>query len=69
MSVTPLGDLLAAHVDAGIELRFVPSLWPLHDLAVSEAWEFGIVRIPPRPSSLGPPLLTGGSLVTAGLVQ
>ena len=45
MSVTPLGDLLAAHVDAGIELRFVPSLWPLHDLAVSEAWEFGIVRM------------------------
>ena len=27
--VEPVGDLLAAHVTAGIELRLVPSLWPL----------------------------------------
>jgi len=52
VSVTPLGDLLAAHVDGGIELRLAPSLWPLHDLAVSGAWEFSIVRMAnaqPRP--------------------
>lgn len=40
-----VGDLLDAHVVAGIELRVVPSLWPLHDLAVSDAWDFSIVRM------------------------
>jgi hypothetical protein len=28
-----------------IELRLVPSLWPLHDLAVSDRWDFSIVRM------------------------
>ena len=32
VGVEPVGDLLAAHAGAGIELRIVPSLWPLHDL-------------------------------------
>jgi len=45
LAVAPVGDLLAAHADAGIELRLVPSLWPLHDLAVSERWDFSIVRM------------------------
>jgi len=45
IDVIPLDDLLQLHVDAGIELRAVPSLWPLHDLAVSERWDFSIVRI------------------------
>ena len=45
LRVRPLGDLLAAHVEAGIELRLVPSLWPLHDLAVSDRWDFSIVRM------------------------
>ena len=49
-SVTPLDvvaipDLLGAHAAAGIELRFTPRLWPAHDLAVSEDWDFGIVRM------------------------
>ena len=45
LRVRPLGDLLAAHVGAGIELRAVPSLWPLHDLAVSDRWDFSVVRM------------------------
>jgi len=54
VAVEPVGDLLAAHGVAGIELRIVPSLWPLHDLAVSERWHFSIVRMrnaQPRPIS------------------
>ena len=34
-----------AHVEAGIELRLVPSLWPLHGLAVSDRWGYSIVRM------------------------
>ena len=45
MRVVAVGDLLDAHVAAGIELRAVPSLWPLHDLAVSDRWDFSIVRM------------------------
>jgi hypothetical protein len=44
-SVSPVGDLLDAHARAGIELRAVPSLWPLHDLAVSGEFDFSIVRM------------------------
>lgn len=45
VSVTPIGDLLEAHVDAGIELRIVPSLWPLHDVARTGAFDFSLVRM------------------------
>jgi hypothetical protein len=45
LDVTAMPDLLGAHAKAGIELRFAPSLWPAHDLAVSDAWDFGIVRM------------------------
>jgi hypothetical protein len=45
LSVAPVGDLLVAHTEAGIELRIVPSLWPLHDLAVSDRWGFSVVRM------------------------
>lgn len=46
IGVDPVGDLLDRHVEAGIELRFAPSLWPLHDLAISgDAWHFSIVRM------------------------
>ena len=38
-------DLLGAHAAAGIELRFAPTLWPAHDLAVSDDWDFSIVRM------------------------
>lgn len=45
IDVAPVGDLLALHAEAGIELRLVPDLWPIHDLAVSECWGFSIVRM------------------------
>lgn len=45
IDVEAVGDLLELHVRAGIELRAVPSLWPLHDLAVSDRWDFSIVRM------------------------
>ncbi len=45
ISVAPVGDLLAAHVDAGIELRIVPSLWPLYDIARGGEFDFSLVRM------------------------
>lgn len=45
VDVLPLTDLLGLHAVAGIELRVVPSLWRVHDLAVSNRWEFSIVRM------------------------
>ena len=45
IDVEPVGDLLARHAAAGIELRLVPDLWPLHDLAISDRWDHSIVRM------------------------
>jgi hypothetical protein len=45
VAVNPVGDLLEAHAQAGIELRIVPSLWPLHDLALERQFDFSIVRM------------------------
>jgi Family of unknown function (DUF6886) len=44
-SVTPMNDLVTAHVDAGIELRIVPSLWPLHDEVLDAGFDFSMVRM------------------------
>jgi hypothetical protein len=44
VSVTPVGDLLARHVEAGIELRIVRKLWPLIDAIVTSGLEFSIIR-------------------------
>lgn len=48
-AVEPIGDLVVAHRSAGIELRVVPSLWPLRDLAVEPrtvpSWDFSVVRM------------------------
>ena len=44
-TVEPVGDLLALHEQAGIELRVVESLWPLRELAISDGWDFSIVRM------------------------
>jgi hypothetical protein len=41
----PMSDVLATHAAAAIELRVVPSLWPLHDLAVRGRFDFSIVRM------------------------
>lgn len=53
LSVTPVGDLLAKHAEAGIELRIVRSLWPLIDAIATSGLEFSIIRkanAQPRPS-------------------
>jgi hypothetical protein len=44
LSVEPVGDLLALHADAGIELRVLPSLWPLIDAIIASGLEFSITR-------------------------
>lgn len=44
-AVRPLGDLLAAHADAGIELRLVPNLWPLAELVRDSGLEFSMIRM------------------------
>ena len=44
LSVTPVGDLLQRHVEAGIELRIVKSLWPLIDAIVASGLEFSDIR-------------------------
>ena len=53
MDVQPVGDLVQRHADASIELRLVPNLWPIRDLAVSDRWDYSIVRIS---SGQAPPL-------------
>jgi len=45
VSIEPVGDLLGAHGSAEIELRLVPSLWPLRELAVTGPWDFSLVRM------------------------
>jgi hypothetical protein len=45
LEVVPFGDLLDRHAAAEIDLRIVPDLWPLHDLAISKRWDFSIVRV------------------------
>jgi hypothetical protein len=45
VSVEPVGDLLARHAEAGIELRITPSLWPLHDAIPSTGLRFSMVRM------------------------
>lgn len=45
VAVRPLGDLLAAHADAGIELRLVPTLWPLAELVQHCGLEFSLIRM------------------------
>src|SRR5262249_1754091 len=51
-------DLLAALLECGVELRFVPNLWPLRDAVVSSTLRFSLIRMRnalPRPSPI--PLL------------
>lgn len=52
IDVERMADLIGCHAIAGIELRAVPNLWPLRDLAAAGPWDFGIVRFQnalPRP--------------------
>ena len=57
LSVEPLGDLLALHAAANIELRIVPNLWPIIDAIVASGLEFSIIRKAnalPRDAALKP---------------
>jgi len=44
LAITPVGDLLARHAEAGIELLIVMNLWPLIDAIVGSGLEFSIIR-------------------------
>ncbi len=50
LSVTPVGDLLARHAEAGIELRIVRTLWPLVDAITTSGLEYSIIRARRTPS-------------------
>lgn len=53
----PVGDLLALHEDAGIELRVLPNLWGFVDAASAGSLGFSGIRLRnarPRPSELQP---------------
>ena len=45
VDVEPLNDLLGMHADAMIDLRVVPDLWPIYDLAMSDQWDYSMVRM------------------------
>src|SRR5947209_4663378 len=45
LSVEPVGDLLERHIEAGIELRITPSLWPLHEAIQGSGLCFSSVRL------------------------
>ena len=42
--IKPVGDPLARHAEAEIELRIVPHLWPLIDAILASGLEFSIIR-------------------------
>ena len=44
LSVELIGDLLALHAKADIELRIVPNLWPVIDAIIASGLEFSISR-------------------------
>lgn len=43
--VEPVGDLLARHVAAGIELRITPALWPLRRALLPASLHFSMIRM------------------------
>jgi len=45
LEVRLLGDLVALHEDAGIELRVLPNLWPLWNEVVASTLEFSGMRL------------------------
>ena len=55
LDVAPVGDLLARHAAAGIELRLVANLWPLWDQVVASTLQFSGSRLRnarPRPEGV-----------------
>jgi hypothetical protein len=50
--VQVIEDVLAALLSCGVELRFLPDLWPLRDAVVSSTLRFSVIRMrnaAPRP--------------------
>jgi hypothetical protein len=45
VKVEPVGDLLTRLVDAGVELRLTPNLWPLHDALPESTLHFSMIRM------------------------
>ena len=45
LSVVCIDDLLKALTDFGVELRVMPSLWPLYDAVVNSTLAFSIIRM------------------------
>lgn len=45
LSVVCIDDLLKALIDFGVELRIMPSLWPLYDAVVNSTLAFSIIRM------------------------
>ncbi|KEO82794.1 DUF6886 family protein [Tumebacillus flagellatus] len=45
VKVEPVGDLLTRLVEAGVELRITPTLWPLHDALVQSSLHFSMIRM------------------------
>lgn len=43
--VEAIDDLLAALVSRGVEIRILPSLWPLHDAVVESTLSYSIIRM------------------------
>jgi hypothetical protein len=69
--VQAVGDVLAALLGRGVELRFVPDLWSLRDTVVSSTLRFSLIRMrnaAPRPSP-NPPLQPTGPAFRISAVQ
>jgi hypothetical protein len=45
LSVTAIDDLLGALLARGVELRVLPSLWPLRERVISSSLQFSIIRM------------------------
>jgi len=45
LELVELGDLLARHADAGVELRIAPALYPLWDKVVASTLDFSGIRL------------------------
>jgi len=45
LSVRRVDDLLAELVARDVELRVMPSLWPLHDAVVASTLQFSCIRM------------------------
>jgi len=43
--VTPITDVLMELTRRDVELRVMPSLWPLHDAVVASTLQFSIIRM------------------------